>query len=141
MYRNNHIQKAVSLLSNQHAQKTSQMDLLHQSGNAHLNNAMTNSKLSGFATSHGTYAPPSRQMIDNWHSTSATKKRSLIGLHPDKVQESKIVSQRIDLKRPKPKMFYKGTESSDDENDEAFTASPADDIPKNKLTDKLVRGL
>ena len=45
------------------------------------------------------------------------------------------------MKRPKPKVFYKGTESSDEENDEAFTASPADDIPKNKLTDKLVRGL
>ena len=55
--------------------------------------------------------------------------------------EDNIVSKRIDMRRPQPKVFYKSQDTSDEENDEAFTASPADDIPKNRLTEKLVRGL
>ena len=45
------------------------------------------------------------------------------------------------MRRPKPKHFYKNDETSEEDDDDTFTASPADDIPKNKLTDKLVRGL
>lgn len=56
-------------------------------------------------------------------------------------EESRIISQRIENSRPKPKFIYKNTESSDEEETEQFTANPADDIPKNKLVDKLVRGL
>ena len=37
--------------------------------------------------------------------------------------------------------MYKNTESSDDEGDEQFQANPSEDIPRNKLVDKLVRGL
>ena len=29
----------------------------------------------------------------------------------------------------------------DEEENEQFTVNPADDVPKNKLVDKLVRGL
>ena len=55
--------------------------------------------------------------------------------------ESKIITQRIDNKRPKPKIIYRKTESSDEEENEQFHANPAEDIPHNKLVDKLVRGL
>lgn len=44
-------------------------------------------------------------------------------------------------KRPKPKFVYKTAEPSDSEEEEIFTATPANDVPKNKLVDKLVRGL
>jgi len=55
--------------------------------------------------------------------------------------ESKIITQRIGIKRPRPRMIRKYTESSDEEENEQFMVNPADDIPKNKLVDKLVRGL
>jgi len=55
--------------------------------------------------------------------------------------ESRIISQRIENSRPKPKFIYKQAESSDEEEAEQFTVNPADDVPKNKLVDKLVRGL
>jgi hypothetical protein len=32
-------------------------------------------------------------------------------------------------------------EESEDESGGAFTANPADDIPRNKLTEKLARGI
>lgn len=50
-------------------------------------------------------------------------------------------SQKVQHKRPKPKFVYKTAEPSDSEEEEIFTATPANDVPKNKLVDKLVRGL
>lgn len=44
-------------------------------------------------------------------------------------------------KRPKQRMLFIEPESSDDETGGAFTANPAEDIPRNKLTEKLARGL
>jgi len=55
--------------------------------------------------------------------------------------ESKIITQRIGINRPRPRIIYKHTESSDEEENEQFMVNPSDDIPKNKLVDKLVRGL
>jgi hypothetical protein len=43
--------------------------------------------------------------------------------------------------RAKPKVIFIEPESSDDETGGAFTANPAEDIPRNKLTEKLARGL
>ena len=44
--------------------------------------------------------------------------------------------------RPKLKMQFKKPDSDDDDDNlDAFTAKPTDDIPKNKLTEKLARGL
>jgi hypothetical protein len=43
--------------------------------------------------------------------------------------------------RAKPKVLFIEPESSDDETGGAFTANPAEDIPRNKLTEKLARGL
>ena len=49
--------------------------------------------------------------------------------------------QRIEGNRPKPRIIYKNTDSSDEDEDEQFQATPSEDVPKNKLVDKLVRGL
>jgi hypothetical protein len=43
--------------------------------------------------------------------------------------------------RARPKFVYIEPESSDEEAAGAFTANPAEDLPKNKLTEKLARGL
>ena len=43
--------------------------------------------------------------------------------------------------RARPKFLYIEPDSSDEEAGEAFTANPAEDIPRNKLTEKLARGL
>jgi hypothetical protein len=43
--------------------------------------------------------------------------------------------------RARPKFIYIEPESSDDEAGGAFTANPAEDIPRNKLTEKLARGI
>lgn len=43
--------------------------------------------------------------------------------------------------RAKPKQILIEPETSDDEQGGAFTANPAEDIPRNKLTEKLARGL
>jgi hypothetical protein len=56
-------------------------------------------------------------------------------------QESRIITARLLDKRPRPKIIYRKTESSDEEENEQFHANPAEDIPHNKLVDKLVRGL
>ena len=67
--------------------------------------------------------------------TTATKvfandpDQSLMGYSPQKIP------------RPQPRIIYRGTESSDEEENEQFHANPAEDIPRNKLVDKLVRGL
>ena len=45
------------------------------------------------------------------------------------------------IPRPKPRIIFKSAESSDEEENEQFHANPAEDIPRNKLVDKLVRGL
>ena len=55
--------------------------------------------------------------------------------------ESRLVAQRIENSRPRPKFMYKQEASDSEEENEQFTANPADDVPKNKLIDKLVRGL
>jgi hypothetical protein len=39
------------------------------------------------------------------------------------------------------KMLQIEPEESEDEQGGAFTANPADDIPRNKLTEKLARGI
>ena len=44
-------------------------------------------------------------------------------------------------KQAKQKVLFIEPESSDDETGGAFTANPAEDIPRNKLTEKLARGL
>ena len=56
-------------------------------------------------------------------------------------KENKLVIQRIEGHRPKPRIIYKNTESSDEDENEQFQATPSEDVPKNKLVDKLVRGL
>ena len=44
--------------------------------------------------------------------------------------------------RPKPQLKWLEPESEDDMNGpELFTAQPSDDIPRNKLTERLARGL
>lgn len=43
--------------------------------------------------------------------------------------------------RPKHKFVYVEPDSTDDEGSENFTSNPSEDIPRNKLTEKLARGL
>jgi hypothetical protein len=50
-----------------------------------------------------------------------------------------VLAKRQD--RARPKFVYIEPESSDEEAVGAFTANPAEDIPRNKLTEKLARGL
>ena len=49
--------------------------------------------------------------------------------------------QRVENSRPKPRVVYKNTESSDEDESEQFHANPSEDIPRNKLVNKLVTGL
>jgi hypothetical protein len=44
-------------------------------------------------------------------------------------------------KRAKPKLLLIEPEESEDETGGAFTSNPAEDIPRNKLTEKLARGI
>lgn len=55
--------------------------------------------------------------------------------------ENRIVVQRIENSRPKPRVVYKNSESEDEDENEQFQANPSEDIPRNKLVDKLVTGL
>ena len=43
--------------------------------------------------------------------------------------------------RAKNKLVVIDPEEEQDEQGGAFTANPADDIPRNKLTEKLTRGI
>jgi hypothetical protein len=43
--------------------------------------------------------------------------------------------------RVRQKVLYIEPEESEDDAGGAFTANPADDIPRNKLTEKLARGI
>jgi hypothetical protein len=43
--------------------------------------------------------------------------------------------------RARQKVLYIEPEESEDDAGGAFTANPADDIPRNKLTEKLARGI
>lgn len=43
--------------------------------------------------------------------------------------------------RAQPKLLFIEPEESEDDGGGAFTANPADDIPRNKLTEKLARGI
>lgn len=43
--------------------------------------------------------------------------------------------------RARPKFVFIDPESTDEEGSGAFTANPAEDIPRNKLTEKLARGI
>lgn len=43
--------------------------------------------------------------------------------------------------RPQPRLLFIEPEESEDDGGGAFTANPADDIPRNKLTEKLARGI
>ena len=44
-------------------------------------------------------------------------------------------------KRPQQKLLYVEPEIEEDDAAGAFVATPADDIPRNKLTEKLTRGI
>ena len=44
-------------------------------------------------------------------------------------------------RRTRQKVLYIQPEESDEDAGGAFTANPADDIPRNKLTEKLARGI
>ena len=59
-----------------------------------------------------------------------------VGLNRAGSQLSKKFSQRA-----KPKFVFIQPESSDDDGSGQFTANPSEDIPRNKLTEKLARGL
>ena len=43
--------------------------------------------------------------------------------------------------RAQPKLLYIEPEEKEEDDGGAFTANPADDIPRNKLTEKLARGI
>jgi hypothetical protein len=44
-------------------------------------------------------------------------------------------------KRAQQKLLYIEPEEPEEDAGGAFTANPADDIPRNKLTEKLARGI
>ena len=77
-------------------------------------------------------------------ATSNKQMQSLLestGLFND---STKPLSMHRQLKmdaRAKPKILYIEAEESEDDSGGAFTANPADDIPRNKLTEKLTRGI
>lgn len=48
---------------------------------------------------------------------------------------------QIGKERARPRFVYIEPDSSEDEQGGNFTANPAEDIPRNKLTEKLARGL
>ena len=56
--------------------------------------------------------------------------------------DTQLVTKIVKNKRPKPRVIHKkNNETSDEEKQEEFTASPADDIPRNRLVEKLVSGM
>jgi len=65
------------------------------------------------------------------------------GLYKDSVDPLSTMRQQHMMKaeRIRPKFMYIEPEESEDDSGGAFTANPADDIPRNKLTEKLARGI
>ena len=55
--------------------------------------------------------------------------------------KTQFITRRVENNRPQPRFVVKDNASDDEDNEEEFTASPAEDIPRNRLVDKLVRGL
>ena len=54
---------------------------------------------------------------------------------------SPVVSKQLDQVRPQPRLVYLDEDKDSDSDVEEFTANPAEDIPRNRLVEKLVRGL
>lgn len=84
------------------------------------------------------YAHVSKQQhADHFHSKKShmSKNNSLMNTEPA------MLSKRIDADRPKQKVLFCQRDDTDDDDALAFQAQPAEDIPRNKLTEKLVRGL
>ena len=94
-----------------------------------------------------------RSMTDNFNSNSILSPTMTSNKHMESVLSQTGMFKDFDplavqrqltmaqTKRPKPKTLFIEPESSDDETGGAFTANPAEDIPRNKLTEKLARGL
>ena len=54
---------------------------------------------------------------------------------------AQFITRRVENNRPQPRFVVKDNASSDGDGEDEFTASPAEDIPRNRLVEKLVRGL
>lgn len=53
-----------------------------------------------------------------------------------------INNRKLGHQRPQPKLKWRETSGDDNiDGPELFTAQPSDDIPRNKLTERLARGL
>jgi hypothetical protein len=63
------------------------------------------------------------------------------GVNDAHAQEPEVRKIKMHGSRTKPRLRYIEAEASDEDKEEAFTVNPADDIPRNKLVDKLARGL
>ena len=55
--------------------------------------------------------------------------------------DTQFITRRVENMRPRPRFVVKDAASDDEDGEDEFTASPAEDIPRNRLVDKLVRGL
>jgi len=53
----------------------------------------------------------------------------------------KITKARMVQRRPQPRVTYIETATEEEEHEDTFTANPAEDIPRNKLTEKLAHGI
>lgn len=64
-----------------------------------------------------------------------------VGMHLQ--QENEVAKLKMAKRkgRARPKLVYMEAVSSDEDDEAQFTANPADDIPRNKLVEKLARGL
>lgn len=63
------------------------------------------------------------------------------GLFNDSTKPLAMQRQLKMNQRARPRLLYIEPEESEDDSGGAFTANPADDIPRNKLTEKLARGI
>ena len=76
------------------------------------------------------------QYIHVQHGTGTPEKDGMTGYI------SAINNKKLGKDRPQPKLKWLEPSGDDDlDGPELFTAQPSDDIPRNKLTERLARGL
>lgn len=87
---------------------------------------------------------PALSLGHSRQESSLVKRSSNVVNHLGRLSEdpeAQFITSRVEHIRPKPRVVYKDAESSDGDGEDEFTASPAEDIPRNRLVEKLVRGL
>ena len=90
------------------------------------------------------YSPSRIEPFSKQNFTSNKQKESILnstGFFKRTTDPLHLTRQLKMTKRPQQKLLYVEPEIEEDDAAGAFVATPADDIPRNKLTEKLTRGI